>query len=82
MEDKIIMNTVLTLSKNACDILFHGSIESSTPKIKKTFIEGLDKFLSSQGEIFKEMENAGLYNLENVPVTKIKKAYSKHECEN
>lgn len=82
MEDKIIMDTVLTLSKNACDILFHGSIESSNPKIKKTFMDGLDKFLTAQGDIFKEMESAGLYSIENVPESKIQKACTKFESQN
>lgn len=77
MEDKIIMNTSLTLTKNACEILMHGAIESSTPKIKKTFIEALDKFLNIQGEIFTEMENAGLYTIEQVPESKIQKASTK-----
>ena len=79
MEDKIIMNTALTLVKNTCEILMHGAIEASTPKIKTTFTEGLDKFISVQGDIFKDMENAGLYNIENVPETKLNKTFSKYE---
>lgn len=79
MEDKVIMNTALTLTKNACDILFHGTIEASTPKIKTAFNESLDKFLTIQGDIFKEMETAGLYNIENVTESKISKVNSKYE---
>lgn len=79
MEDKVIMNTALTLTKNACEILMHGAIESSTPKIKTTFTDALDKFLTTQGDIFKEMETAGLYNIENVPESKLSKTNSKYE---
>ena len=47
--------------------------------VKTTFTEGLDKFISVQGDIFKDMENAGLYNIENVPETKLNKTFSKYE---
>ena len=79
MEDKIIMNTALTLTKNACDILMHGSIESNNQKVKKTFIDSLNLILNAQGSIFSEMEKAGLYTIENVPETKITKARGKFE---
>lgn len=79
MDDKIIMNTVLTLTKNACDIMMHGAIESNNQKVKKTFSDSLDQFIAMQGEIFTEMENAGLYNIENVPETKLTKARGKYE---
>ena len=29
MDDKIIMNAALTMTKNACDIMMHGAIESN-----------------------------------------------------
>ncbi len=77
-DDKIIMNTSLTLVKNMCEILLHGSIEASTKDVKTTFIEGLNCYLEEQGNIFTEMESAGLYKLENVPVSKITKASSKY----
>lgn len=74
MDDKIIMNTALTLTKNACDIMMHGAIEANNNKVKKTFTDTLSQFLTMQGDIFKEMESAGLYNIENVPETKLNKA--------
>lgn len=79
MDDKIIMNTALTLTKNACDIMMHGAIESNNAKVKKTFSDTLGQFLTMQGDIFKEMESAGLYNIENVPETKLNKARGKYE---
>ena len=79
MDDKIIMNTALTLTKNACDIMMHGAIESNNKKVKKTFSDSLDQFINMQGEIFSEMESAGLYNIENVPETKLTKARGKYE---
>lgn len=79
MDDKVIMNTALTLSKNACEILLHGTIESNAPKVKNTFLDALDEFLNIQGELFTEMESAGLYNIENVPESKITKMFSKYD---
>lgn len=79
MEDKIIMNTSLTLTKNICGILMHGAIESSTPKIKETFMKNLNEFLTLQGEIYKCMEDAGLYKTECIPTSKITQACSKYE---
>lgn len=79
MDDKIIMNTALTLTKNACDIMMHGAIEANNNKVKKTFTDTLSQFLTMQGDIFKEMESAGLYNIENVPETKLNKARGKFD---
>lgn len=77
MDDKIIMNTALTFSKNACELLMHGAIESSNPKIKSTFMDGLSNILTMQGDLFKEMQEGGLYNIEDVQQSKIQKAYNK-----
>lgn len=79
MDDKIIMNTALTLTKNACDIMMHGAIEANNNKVKKTFTDTLSQFLTMQGDIFKEMESAGLYNIENVSETKLNKARGKFD---
>ncbi len=79
MEDKIIMNSVLTSVKNGCDLLLHGSIEANTPKVKKQFEAALQEYLTTQGDIFTEMESAGLYNIENTTETKISKVRSKHQ---
>lgn len=78
MEDKIIMDTSLTIVKNACDLLMHGTIESSTKNIKSTFQTYLDKYLTLQGDIYKTMEEGGLYTVETVPESKIKKCCDKH----
>ncbi len=79
MDDKIIMNAALTMTKNACDIMMHGAIESNNAKVKKTFQDSLGQFITMQGDIFTEMENAGLYTTENVPESKLTKARNKFE---
>lgn len=78
-EQEIVMQTALTLSKNTCEILLHGAIEASTPKIKSAFMKALDEYLTIQGDIFKAMEQAGLYKVENITPAKINKVVSKYE---
>lgn len=73
MVDKIIMDTSLTLVKNTCELLLHGSIESSTKNVEATFQTSLDKYLTMQGDIYKSMEDGGLYTTSEVPASKIEK---------
>lgn len=77
MESKLIMNTLLTVTKEVSDILFHGSIESSTPNIHTTFRNILNETLDIQNEIFKFMEQKGWYTLEQVEQTKIDQVKNK-----
>ncbi len=79
MDDKIIMNTALTLVKNSCELAMHGTVEASTKNVKATFLDTLEKYLEVQGKIFTEMESAGLYKLENVNSSKISKTASKYQ---
>ena len=37
MDDKTIMSTILGNVKGCCDLMMHGSIESSTPNVHSTF---------------------------------------------
>ena len=77
MESKLIMNTLLTVTKEVSDILFHGSIESSTPNIHTTFRNILNETLDIQNEIFKFMEQKGWYTLAQVEQTKIDQVKNK-----
>lgn len=78
MDDKIIMDTALSLTKGMCDLLMHGSIESQEPKLNKMFIDSLMKYLELQQEMYMEMQNQGLYNAETVTESKISKVVKKH----
>ena len=77
MESKLIMNTLLTVTKDVSDILYHGSIESSTPNIHTTFRNILNETLDIQNEIFKFMEQKGWYTLEQIEQTKIDQVKNK-----
>lgn len=78
MEDQIIMNAILTMSKNMADILMHASLESRDAKINKTFKDSLTKYIELQQELYLVMEEKGYYKVENAPKTKIDKALTKY----
>lgn len=78
MEAKLIMSTILTATKNMSDILYHGSIEASTPEIHTTFRNNLNECLDLQNEIFKFMEQKGWYKQEQVEQQKIDQAKNKY----
>ncbi len=46
MEDRVIMDNILTATKGACDLLMHGTIESSTPAVHSAFKMSLDECLA------------------------------------
>lgn len=79
MESKLIMNTILTSTKNISDILYHGSVESSTPDIHSAFHNTLNECLDLQNEIFTFMEQKGWYQVEQVEQQKIDQAKEKFE---
>ena len=78
METKLIMNTILTATKDMSDILYHGSIESSTPAIHTTFRSNLNECLDLQNEIYKFMEQKGWYKQEQVEQQKIGQVKNKY----
>lgn len=78
MNDKIIMDTTLTLTKSMGDLLMHGAIESQEPKLNKAFCDTLMSYLDIQHEIYTEMQNQGFYNTETVTESKISKVLKKH----
>ena len=63
MEEKVILNTMLNLSKNMCDLLLHGTIEANDDVIIKRFNNTLNDYLSIQASIFRLMEEKGYYTL-------------------
>lgn len=71
MEDKLIMETILTANKNICDLLLHGTLEASTPEVNDTFKKALNDCLDSQHKIYDEMTNQGWYKTKNVSESKI-----------
>ncbi|MBR5278627.1 MAG: spore coat protein [Clostridia bacterium] len=61
MQDKVIMDNILTSVKNCCDIFMHGTIESPTPNVNSTFKQALNEALCMQKEIYDKMAQKGWY---------------------
>jgi len=78
MDAKLIMNTILTMTKNMSDILYHGTLESSNANVHNAFRQQLDECLNLQNEIYKFMEQKGWYQMQNVEQTKISQTKNKY----
>jgi spore coat protein CotF len=71
MDDKIMMSTVLGNVKGMCDLMMHGTIESSSPNVHGTFKDALDEMLCIQNRIYNEMSAKGWYPAEQAEAQKI-----------
>lgn len=54
MDDKVIMDNILSTTKGACDLMMHGAIESSTPDVHCAFTQAFNDTLCMQNEIYKK----------------------------
>ena len=61
MDDKLIMNTLLTNAKGMCDLMMHGAVESATPDVHSTFTQTFNDTLCMQSEIYAKMAAKGWY---------------------
>ena len=73
MQDKYLMETVLYGSKVTNDLYMHGVIESSNDKVMLLFNKILQDNLKMHNELYKAMEDAGIYTAQNVDENKINK---------
>jgi spore coat protein CotF len=80
MDDKIIMSTVLSNVKSVCDLMLHGSIESSTPNIRDAFKTALNETLDIQNKIYSEMSAKGWYPSQQAEQQKIDQAKQKYSA--
>lgn len=71
MEDKVIMDSILTSVKGACDLMMHGAIESATPDVHQAFKQAFDETLAMQNEIYSKMAQKGWYPSAKVDQQKI-----------
>ena len=55
MEDKMLMEGLLWDTKVMADLCLHGSIESSTEMVHKTFLIGLKDVMSKKNDIYNLM---------------------------
>lgn len=71
MEDRVIMDSILSATKSACDLMMHGTIESSTPAVHSAFKMSLDECLAMQNEIYSKMSQKGWYPQQQAEQQKI-----------
>ncbi len=67
MNDKCVMENLLNVTKGACDLYMHGSIESSTANVHQAFTSALNDALCMQDSIYKQMSQKGWYQNQQAP---------------
>ena len=77
MDDKCIMENLLLVTKGACDLYLHGSIESPTANVHQAFTSALGSTLAMQDAIYKQMAAKGWYQVETAPQQQITKVHQK-----
>ena len=78
MQDKVIMDNILTSVKSVCDLMMHGTIESSTPNVNSAFKSALNECLCMQNEIYSKMSQKGWDPAETAPQQQIDQAKQKY----
>lgn len=79
MEDRVIMENILSTVKGACDLMMHGTIEAATPDVQSTFKMSLNDALTMQADIYKKMSQMGWYpsqQAEQQQIQQVKQKYS------
>ena len=77
MDDKTMMTALLGNVKGMCDLMMHGTIESSTPNVHSAFKCALDEMLAEQNQIYTQMSAKGWYPAEEAEAQKITQAKQK-----
>ena len=78
MDDKQLMQNLLNNTKAVCDLYMHGTIESSTAKVRGVFDSSLTRTLQMQKEIYDKMKEKGWYPTQNVEQSKINQTKQKY----
>ena len=71
MNDRDLMENMLLLEKGVCDLFMHGTIESSTADVRRSFSDSLNTALGIQDEIYSKMEARGWYQSDKADQNKI-----------
>lgn len=78
MQDRTMMDNLLTSVKNACDIFMHGTIESPTPNVNSAFKQALNETLCMQKEIYDKMAQKGWYPTQQAEQQQIQQTKQKY----
>ena len=71
MDDRNLMENLLMLEKGACDLFMHGTIESASSNVHRTFNKSLNDSLCMQDSIYSKMQEKGWYPTEQVEQNKL-----------
>jgi len=77
MDNKTMLEGILWDLKTLGDLFLHGSIESGTKNVHKTFKDALSDTLTLQNDLYTLMSEESMYNVENVAEGKITKVQNK-----
>ena len=81
MDDKCIMENLLLVTKGACDLYMHGTVESPTANVHQAFSTALNDALTMQDGIYKQMAAKGWYTVEQAPQQKITQLHQKYAAQ-
>lgn len=79
MDDKNLMENILMLEKGACDLFMHGTIESPSANVHRTFTAALQESLNMQDSLYSKMQDKGWYptdQAEQQKITTLRQKYS------
>ena len=71
------MENILLLEKGVCDLLMHGTIESTTSNVIRRFNTALGSALNMQDQIYDKMTAKGWYPTEQAEQNKVSKVKQK-----
>lgn len=77
MDDRNLMENILLTTKGVGDLYLHGTIESSTERVRSAFDSSLTRCLQMQKQIYDKMSQKGWYSCKNVEQQKITQAQQK-----
>ena len=79
MNDKLMMEDVLTTLKSQIDLFSHGAVEASTTGVYNTFHDALCKASQQQNEVYNAMAAMGWYSstqAEQQQIDQVKQKYA------
>lgn len=77
MNDKLILENALTLTKSLAMLYVNATIESSNKKVTDCMNKGLNDVLNIQQKLYQEMSNDGFYQITNLNKPEIAKILNK-----
>lgn len=82
MDSKLLLEEYLLLLKSTTEVYVHGTLESSTDKIRNLLQNSLTNTLNCQNRCYKELVKNGWYKVSNVEQNKINQTLTKLENSN